>query len=626
VRAGAVIGGKLLGDGSACGRTGVAASLRAELLILRRSKVAWALVLATPMLTLFTIYLLQFLEYLGDTPALYTQEGTPEQALEGLLPGQFNIQAIEQVAITVPFIVLGAVIAGGDWGRGTIRTALLAGPSRARTFAGQAAAILIACAISVVLSFAVAAAASVAIRAYTGPLAPGAAGNDAFPPWIVTAESVGAGLLIATAYGALGIALGTLCRSAAGGVAAALAWYFLVDVDLSDLSISAGPVVQHIYNAFPEASVTTLSFMFGSSGGGASSATYQPVAHHAAVAIMLGYTAVFLGVALVLVRRRDIVSAGTARLPWPLSPRQGATAIGQQAFRRSGPGAGVLASARAELLVMGRWPAMRALVLVLPAVTLFDGYIEPYALYWAGTTSVSGNAPSQVLPALLPGQYVPAVLNSIGDDPTLAGTAAFFLIGALAAGTAWASGTIRTSLLQAPARISTALGQALAVTVALVTSVILTFAVAGVSTLLAALTITGSVSPAAGPLPGAGRLAAAFGIAVLVSLAWGAAGWTAGTVLNSAAAAFAAILLWTTIVQGQLNYYATLMPKAVRAVYDLLPDAATNTLALIDGQISWNGLYSLGQVTPLLAVVTLAAYALAFFSLPVILTRRREIL
>ena len=95
---------------------------------------------------------------------------------------------------------------------------------------------------------------------------------------------------------------------------------------------------------------------------------------------------------------------------------------------------------------------------------------------------------------------------------------------------------------------------------------------------------------------------------------------------NLPAAAFAAILLWTTIVQGQLNYYATLMPKAVRAVYDLLPDAATNTLALIDGQISWNGLYSLGQVTPLLAVVTLAAYALAFFSLPVILTRRREIL
>jgi ABC-2 type transport system permease protein len=601
------------------------ASLRAELLVLRKSKVAWALVLTTPMLTLITIYLFQFLEYLGDTPALYVQEGTPAQTLPSLLPIQFNIQAVEQVGITVPFIVLGAVIAGGDWGRGTIKTSLLAGPGRARTFAGQAAAIGIACAVSVLLSFAVAAAASAAIRAYAGPLAPGAAGNDAFPPGIVIAESVGAGLLIAVTYGALGIALGTLCRSAAGGVAAALAWYFLIDVDLSDLSIDAGPVVQHIYNAFPEASVTTLFFMFGSSGGGATSATYQPVAHHAAVAIMLGYTAVFLSLALVLVRRRDIVTASTARLPWPLSPRRRAPASGQQAARVSGRGAGVLASARAELLVMCRWPAMRALVLVMPALTLFDGYLEPYALYRAGTSSVSGTSPSQVLPAILPGQYLPAVLNSIGFDYTLSGTAVFFLIGALAGGSTWAGRTIKTSLLQAPARTGTALGQALAVTAALVTSVIATFAAAGLSTGLIALITTGSLSPAAGPLPGPGRLAAALGIAILVSLTWGALGWTAGTALNSAAGAFAAILLWAVVIQGQLDYYSTLMPRAVRAVYDLLPDAATNTLTLVDGQISFNGTYSFGQVAPLLAAATLAAYALACFTLPVILTRRRDI-
>jgi hypothetical protein len=68
-------------------------------------------------------------------------------------------------------------------------------------------------------------------------------------------------------------------------------------------------------------------------------------------------------------------------------------------------------------------------------------------------------------------------------------------------------------------------------------------AVTGVSTVLAAVTITGSVSAAAGPLPGAGRLAAAFGIAVIVSLAWGAVGWT-GTVLKSAAGAFAVMPLW----------------------------------------------------------------------------------
>ena len=604
------------------------ASLRAELLVLRKSKVAWALVLTAPALTLVTAYLFSFLGYLGDTPAMYAQEGTPAQDLPAMLPSQFVIQAVGSLFFTAPFIVLGAVIAGGDWGRGTIRTSLLAGPGRVRVFAGQAAAILIACAVSVLLCFALAAVACIAIRWYAGPAAPGAAGNGAFPAWSVIGEGVGAGLLVGVAYGALGIALGTICRSAGGGVAAALAWYFLVDDQMYELSLNAGGVFQHIYDAFPEASVVTLTSMFGSSGGGASSQTYQPVGPWESAGILLGYIAVFLGLALVLVLRRDVAADGHARFTWPRSARRRAPAIGQEPSQADGRGAGVLASARAELLVMCRWPAMWAFVLIMPVVTLFDGYLAQYVLYLnAGTSAIVLSSPSQVLPAILPGQYVPAVLNSIGFDPTLPGTAAFFLIGALAAGSSWAGRTITTSLLQAPGRVRTAAGQAVAVAVALVASVVLTFAVAGLSTVLIAVTLTGSASPAVGPLPGAARLAAAFGIAVVVSLAWGAAGWTAGTVLKSAAGAFAVMLLWTTIVQVQLDYYATLMPGAARAVYDLLPDAATNTVALLFGQVNYGGpMGGFGEVAPGLAFATLAAYALACFALPVLVTRRRDIL
>ena len=604
------------------------ASLRAELLVLRKSKVAWALVLTAPALTLVTAYLFSFLGYLGDTPAMYAQEGTPAQDLPAMLPSQFVIQAVGSLFFTAPFIVLGAVIAGGDWGRGTIRTSLLAGPGRVRVFAGQAAAILIACAVSVLLCFALAAVACIAIRWYAGPAAPGAAGNGAFPAWSMIGEGVGAGLLVGVAYGALGIALGTICRSAGGGVAAALAWYFLVDDQMYELSLNAGGVFQHIYDAFPEASVVTLTSMFGSSGGGASSQTYQPVGPWESAGILLGYIAVFLGVALVLVLRRDVAANGHARFTWPRSARRRAPAIGQEPSQADGRGAGVLASARAELLVMCRWPAMWAFVLIMPVVTLFDGYLAQYVLYLnAGTSAIVLSSPSQVLPAILPGQYVPAVLNSIGFDPTLPGTAAFFLIGALAAGSSWAGRTITTSLLQAPGRVRTAAGQAVAVAVALVASVVLTFAVAGLSTVLIAVTLTGSASPAVGPLPGAARLAAAFGIAVVVSLAWGAAGWTAGTVLKSAAGAFAVMLLWTTIVQVQLDYYATLMPGAARAVYDLLPDAATNTVALLFGQVNYGGpMGGFGEVAPGLAFAILAAYALACFALPVLVTRRRDIL
>jgi ABC-2 type transport system permease protein len=607
------------------------ASWRAELLVLRKSRVAWALVLVAPLLVLVQTYLFQFVTYLGLTPAMYATYGSPAQNLPSLLPSQFAIQTVNQLSFTAPFSLLGAVIVGGAWGSGTLRTALLQGQGRARCFGGQVLAIMTACAASVLASFALAALASAAIRGYVGSaLAVGPAG--AFPPVIVVAQAVGAGLLIGLAFGALGIALGTLFRSAAGGVAAALIWWAIADGFLYELSLNAGGWFQHLYNVMPEASLITLTSMFGSPGGGAASATYQPVSPWTAAEILAGYAAAFLILALILVLRRDITVPARRRQirprVRPAGPRVSRRPAGASP-RPAGAGAGrgVLASARSELLVMARWPAMWAFVLILPVFTLLGAYVEQFVLYLgAGSGAIILATPAQVLPSILPGQFVPAVLNSIGDGFPLQGTAAFFLIGALAAGRDWADGTIKTSLLQGPTRARTSLGQALAVLIAAALSVLLTFALAGVFSVLAAVGITGSASPAAGPLPSAGRLAAGVGLALVISTAWAAAGWTAGTLLRSATAAFAVILLWATIVQLQLDQLASEFTGPLRALYDLLPDAATNTLTNLYGFADNQVTPIFGQVAPALAVLTLAVYVLVCFVLPVIVTRRRDVI
>ena len=89
----------------------------------------------------------------------------------------------------------------------------------------------------------------------------------------------------------------------------------------------------------------------------------------------------FLALALVLVLRRDACAArrrmGRVRFTWPRArpaarPRDRA---GVLPGRMAAWGVGVLASARAELLVMCRWPTMWAFVLIMPVVMLFDGYI-----------------------------------------------------------------------------------------------------------------------------------------------------------------------------------------------------------------------------------------------------------
>ena len=606
------------------------ASYRAELLVLRKSRVAWALVLVAPLLVLVQTYLFQFVTILGLTPAMSATYGTQAQNLPSLLPSQFAIETVNDLVFTAPFSLLGAAIAGGDWGRGTLRTSLLQGQSRARWFGGQVLAIMTACAVSVLASFALAALASVAIRGYVGgtiaggTIAAGPAGD--FPPVIVVAQAVGAGLLIGFTYGALGIALGTLFRSAAGGVAAALIWYAIADGFLYELSINAGGWFQHLYNVMPGASLITLISMFGSPGGGASSATYQPVTPWTAAEILVGYAVACLVLALMLVLRRDITAPARRRL---IRPRA------RPAGRRPGPSAparvgayGALASLRSELLIMSRWPAMWAFVLILPVFTLLGGYVEQFVLYLnAGSGAIILASPAQVLPTILPGQFVPVVLNNIGSGSLLPGTAAFFLIGALAAGSNWADGTIKTSLVQGPTRARTSLGQALAVLVAAALSVLLTFAVAGLFSVFTAVGLTGSVSPAASPLPTAARLAAGVGLALVLSAAWAAVGWTAGTLLRSATAAFAVILLWATIVQLQLDQFATELSGPLRALYDLLPDAATNTLTNLYGFADSPGAGpAFADVAPALALLTLALYGLACVAAPILVTRRRDVI
>jgi ABC-2 type transport system permease protein len=603
------------------------ASWRAELFVLRRSRAVWALVAVAPLMVAVQTYLFGFALYLGLNPATEPLFGSPAQNLPALLPSQFVIQAVGDLIQTAPFIVLGAYVAGADWSRGTLRTSLLQGQSRARSFGGQVLAVMTACALSVLLSFVLAGLASLAIGGYVG--GPAAAAAGPFPSIGVVGEAVGAGLLVGFAYGALGIALGTLCRSAAGGIAAALAWAAFADGFLYDLSTDTGPLFTHLYDALPGASLITLISMFGSSGGGASSATYQPVPPWAAAAILSAYTAAFLGLALVLLLRRDVTDTARPRLFRRLARTRARARPRPGRARFVLAGGGIGASLRSELLVMSRWPAMWALVLVLPVFTLLGSYVEQLVLYLnAGAGAVTLASPVEVLPLILPGKYLATVLSTIasGIYLPLPGTALFFLIGALPAGSDWAGGTLRTSLLQGPARGRTALGQALAVAVAAAASVLLTFAVAGLFSMAAAVAVTGSVSPPASPLPTPAQLAGGIGLGLLVSTTWTVLGWTAGTLLRSATAAFAVIVLWASIVQLQLDQVATEFARPLRAAYDLLPDAATNTVTGLFGfpSVDGSGL-ALGTVAPLVAFLTLAAYALAGLALPVAVTLRRDV-
>jgi hypothetical protein len=109
-----------------------------------------------------------------------------------------------------------------------------------------------------------------------------------------------------------------------------------------------------------------------------------------ATLILVGYTLVFLGLAFLRLQRRDVAAASGAWFARRRHQESGPRAGQPLADVNDGRRAGVLASLRAELLVMFKWPAMWAFVLALPVFTLLNSYIDQYVLYLnAGAGAIS---------------------------------------------------------------------------------------------------------------------------------------------------------------------------------------------------------------------------------------------
>ncbi len=608
------------------------AAARAELLVLRKWPAAWGLLLVTPAVTLVTYYVVGFVFYLTATPAQYAQLGTPAQNLPSLLPGQFVIVSLTQFSFSAvaPFVVLGAVMAGGDWERGTVGTALLAGPGRIRTGAGQALALALALAASVLATFVFSVAASVAIRAVEAKSVTPFAG--AMPATWVIARGLGVGILVALAYGALGLALGTVCRSAAGAIAAALLWAVIIEPNLLELGQQAGGTLLKLADFLPGTSAETVTGLFGSPGGGASSQMYLPVRPAVAAWALAGYTVAFLGLFFVLLCRRDVLT-GRARLR-RLRRRPAGRPAGSAADAgpAAGPAGGVLAALRAELLVMRKRPAAWALVLILPVDMLAAGYLTYYVYYRTAATGLTlgVNAP-QVLSAMLPGQYLTAALATFGTYSGVYGPAVFCLLGALIAGRDWGQGTIKTALLQGPGRLQTRIGQDLAVMIAAVAGVALTFLLAAVVSAAVATGLGGSAPSQASNFPVPAHVAVTVAGALVVGLACTAIGLALGTVLRSATKAAAAVLLWVVVIQPNLDQVSTQLHGAALKLYEILPDASINTLVnLYNTTITpvpgTDILPPSGvRIAPVLAFVILGLYLAVFLAIPALITVRRNI-
>jgi ABC-2 type transport system permease protein len=276
-----------------------------------------------------------------------------------------------------------------------------------------------------------------------------------------------------------------------------------------------------------------------------------------------------------------------------------------------------IASLRAELLRLRKWPVTWVITGVWLTLNVFFGYLLDYLSYrdavGGGDQRLAGALLAQLSPAQVPSTMVTGL--------PMFGSALVLILAALATGSGYGWNTWRTVFTQGPGRLSALGGTLLALAV-----VVVGFTVLTLLTDLAASSIVTAAEGQALSWPGLGEVAEGLGGALLIGATWAAGGALIGILARSPGLAVGLGLVWVLIVENLLRGVATLLGP-LEAATDLLPGTAAGSLA---GALGAAGAAQPGGAPGVFtvlsgaqAVALLAVYLVAFVVVAgLVLTRR----
>lgn len=278
---------------------------------------------------------------------------------------------------------------------------------------------------------------------------------------------------------------------------------------------------------------------------------------------------------------------------------------------------GMIASARADLLRIRKWPATWVISGTWLLLTALFGYVFNYVSYRSGDSNFAseGATADRLLESVLP-VSVPEVL--VAGTPMFGG-ALLMVLGAMVAGSGYAWGTWKTVLTQGPSRTATTLGSLLAVTLVVVLVVIGTLALC-----LVASTGLAVVEDQPVVLPTTGDLLQGVGTALLVLETWALLGFALGTAARGPALAVGLGLVWALVVENLLRGVGALL-NWMEAFTTVLPGTAAGSLvgALLGPGEGAPGVQDVLSADR--AAWTLAAYVVLLPLVTLALVRRRDL-
>jgi ABC-2 type transport system permease protein len=279
----------------------VAGSFSAELLKLRKRPAIWVLVGVVLLLTQVFGYILPYSSYATGGENNQTQGVDPQQVLAGVLPGELIPSSLGGFPIFAGALalVLGALVAGSDYGWGTMQTALTQRPTRLALYGGKLLA-LAGLALAVVL----------ATFTLNAVVASGIAAVESkpldFPSAATLARGIGSGWLIIGMWTGFGALLGFAFRSVALPIGLGVVWVLGVENLISGVADSLLTGLRPLRDLLPGVNAGSLVWALGPGSGEAAPGVADAVGGARAGLSLAVYVALFAVVGGYLLRRRDV--------------------------------------------------------------------------------------------------------------------------------------------------------------------------------------------------------------------------------------------------------------------------------------------------------------------------------
>jgi ABC-2 type transport system permease protein len=232
--------------------------------------------------------------------------------------------------------------------------------------------------------------------------------------------------------------------------------------------------------------------------------------------------------------------------------------------------ASTVASTRAELLRLRKWPAVWITIGAWMALTAMFGYLFNYLSYTTGETSFSneGATSDSLLAEILPANTAHVLVQGM----PMFGGALMLVLGALVAGNGYGWGTWKTVFTQGPARRTAVVGSLSALTAFVISTVLATLALCLVLSLLVA-----SVESQTVVWPHVTDLLVSVGAGFLVMEVWAMIGFLLGTLARGPALSVGLGLVWALVVENLLRGVGQLLGP-VQTITTFLPGTGAGSL------------------------------------------------